>query len=178
MAFFGTLASGQAAVAVTWSGGNGAPLTLTFSQPIVFNVDVAPGLTAQSPLFVVAGAGDLFGGTFPDASGLTYSINGGSDQPISKWNSGLSGGAVVATDTYFFGVLPGVSIGDVVTLNAGTLTGLLTFAAAPPSQTSADMFLVDSEGTNLSTAGGTVVPESSAAVLGSLSLLGLLRRRR
>ncbi len=170
--FFASMTVGQAAVALTWSGGNGSPLSLTLSSPVAFTA------TGSSPFiaFIMPGAGDSFT-SFTAVTGLTYSVNGGSDQAIDSIHSGYSVGNVVPNDTYIFnGTGAGVIIGDVVTLSAGTLTTTDSFAGAPPSNTSVEMFITDELGVNIG--GGTAVPETSTALLGGLSLLGLLRRRR
>ncbi|MEI7954832.1 MAG: hypothetical protein WCJ66_06665 [Verrucomicrobiota bacterium] len=170
--FFACMTASQAAVALTWSGGNGAQLSLTLSDPVVFVVETA----ATQEAFDLVGAGNL-GLGFSSATGLSYSVNGGSNRFINTISSsGASGGAISDNDTYFFGDFTSLVLGDVVTLNAGTLTTALSFAGAPPLNSSVEMFLFDSNGTNLG--GGTAVPEASTALLDGLGLLGLLRRRR
>ncbi len=171
--FFASMTVSQAAIALTWSGGNGSPLSVTLNDPVTFVV----GTAATQEGFDMVGVGNL-GLGYSSATGLAYSVNGGSNLFIINTisSSGTSGGDVSANDTYFFGDFANLVPGDVVTLNAGTLTTALPFAAAPPSNSSVEMFVFDTVGINIG--GGTAVPEASTALLGGLGLLGLLRRRR
>ena len=177
--YFGAAATSQATVAMSWSGGSGAPLSVTFAYPIVFNVVTAAGVD-EGPAVDMVGIGNLFGDIFPSATGVSITINGGSSLSITNWNSGHLGIDAALTDVYFFGIgaIPGVAVGDVVTVSAGTLTGLDPYAGAAPTTTSTEMYLVNYLGQNISSPGTSVVPEPSAALLGGLGLLGLLRRRR
>lgn len=179
---FGGLASTQAAVAVSWSGGNGAPLSVTFAEPVEFLVVDTP--TGRNPTFVMAGVGDLFGEDLTLTTGLTFSVNGGSDFDITGWRSGSIWTPLVSDYMWFWGSLPGVTLGDVVTLNAGTLTGgaryelsgRVSYEGAPPANGSIEMFIMDENGRRLGDA--VSIPEVSSASLVGLGMLGMLRRRR
>jgi hypothetical protein len=172
---FGAVASSDAGVAVTWSGGNGTPLSVTFSSPVQF---VITGDTYSYPTeFVMDGVGDLTNSTPTTVHGLTCSINGGPNINITRSRSGWVTMDVTANDYYFYGTEAPV-LGDTVVLNPGTLTWSSNYTGAPPVNGSVNMFIADYFGRNVTVAGGTAVPELSSMLLGGCGLLSLLRRRR
>jgi hypothetical protein len=170
------------AVPVTFSGGSGAPLSFTLTDPVTYLV-TANG--ALAPLFVFQNVGDLFSNSFPSVTGnITFTINAGSPQSIAEINSGVNGGAITANDVYFFGSLPGVSIGDTVILSSGTLTTSSNVAAAAPPGGMYNTFIIDGFlGLPLSGPGVSAsVPDSFSTLWLSLPLTGMfavahLRRR-
>ena len=92
-------------------------------------------------------------------------------------------GAVSPDDAILFGLnsLPGVAVGDVVTVSVGSLTTTDTFAGAAPAAGSFDTFIVDNGGVQLSSLGTVAVPEPStyALVVGAgVLLVGVQRARR
>jgi len=169
---FITISSTHAAVSVIWSGGNGTPLSCTFSQPALFTISanpVEPGMA-----FVMPGVGNLLNNRASSVTGnLTFTIDGGVSLPITNIASGFSGGAVTSNDT-LFGTYATYALGDTIVLNPGTLTTSGNVTAAPPVNGPVDMYIADSNGNNVS----APVPEVSSTLLCGLGALGLLRRRR
>ena len=175
IACFGTMSTSHAAIAVAWSGGNGSPLTVTFSAPVEFQVTGTP--YAEMASFLLVGVGDLTSNTVILAAGMTYSING-TDFNITGARSGYVGYDTTANDLIIWGGGPLPAIGDTMILNPGTLTLTGDYAGAPPADGDINMFITNGWGADISPAGVSVVPELSSALLGGMGLLSLLRRRR
>src|SRR5450432_461343 len=82
-------ASANAAVPVEFSGGSGAPLSLTLTEPVSYTInnDFSP---LVGPFFYFQGTGDVFGASFPNVTGtITFSVDGGTPQPLQAMNSGV-----------------------------------------------------------------------------------------
>ena len=169
---------------LTFSGGNGAPLSLELNAPVTYVVTAAPAF--GSPQFDLQGVGDVFGGNTGGLSlsgTITFTINGGAAQTLSTIRSGFINGNVAATDASLFGAEPGVAVGNTVVLDAGTLTTTGNFAGAPPASGSYPTFLVDAYGQRLDVVNGVAAPEPSTWALlglGGATALGLTlgQRRR
>jgi len=175
IACFGTMSTSHAAIAVAWSGGNGSPLSVTFSAPVEFQVTGTPLYEAT---FLLVGVGDLTSNTIILATGMTYSING-TDFNITGARSGYDSiYDTTANDLIIWGGGPLPTIGDTMILNPGTLTLTGDYAGTPPADGDINMFITNGLGGNISPAGVSVVPELSSALLGGMGLLSLLRRRR
>jgi hypothetical protein len=99
-------------------------------------------------------------------------------QALAAFGSNFNGGAVDPNDVYAFGPTPGVAFGDIITLNAGTVTTMNNFAAPAPAGGSFGTIITDAAGGQLSP-GGVAVPEPAASglIMASLSVLGFLRYR-
>ena len=110
---------------------------------------------------------------------ITFTINGGTPFALTTLQAGFVGGATATNDVEAFGTnsLPGVSVGDTIIFNPGTVSTTMSFNVTPPSGHSFGTFVSDNVGDQISTAG---VPEPSAWVtlLGGLTLLGGVRRLR
>ena len=181
LAVFAIVPHVHAQADLTFSGGNGAPLELTLDAPVTYLVTNTPAPASSSPGFDLQGVGEIVDN---DAQGLTgtitFTINGGPAQTISEFNSGINGGSLALTDVYLFGETPGVAVGDVVALDAGTLTTTEDFANLPPASGSFQTFIFDSGLNRLDAVDGISVPEPSTWVMIGTSfalLVGILNYR-
>lgn len=137
--------------------------------------------TRSSPFFLFQGTGNFLSDEANASGTLTFTVNGGATQSFSRFGTGESLGTVTPTDAVACGGFPGVTLGSVVVLNAGSITTNNTFAGAPPANGAYQMFLYDNgSGARLNAAGGTTVPEPStwALLLAGAGLTGLMVRRR
>jgi hypothetical protein len=169
-------ARGQANL--TFSGGNGSPLSLTLNEPVVYTVTTG---FSVGPFFIFQSVGDLFHGWGGDVGGtIGFTINGGASYVIYTINSGVTAGVVRPNDLIIFGNEPGAKTGDVVLLSAGTLTTTFNVAAPPPVSGSYTTFIADGSG-NLVSTNGIAIPEPRSAALlvaAGLGFLFLVRRPR
>ena len=167
-------ARGQANL--SFSGGNGSPFSLTLNQPVDFTITTTFG-NGSGPFFIFQNVGNLFNQLGSSVSGnITFSINGGANQPITDIDSGTSGGDVGPNDMYIYGALTGANAGDVIHLNAGTITTTGNVAAAPPPNGFYNAFITDENANRVS----NIVPEPQSAALllaGGLGFLFLMRKR-
>ena len=115
---------------------------------------------------------------------MNFSVNGVGAYGLTQIGSGYTGGALVASDAFLFGFSleqPLVS-GDVVRLNAGTLTSTLSLPAVAPLNGAYETFIAQDGGDQRSTYGvatTSVVPEpASFAMMGAglLALVGVRAR--
>ena len=169
-----TAPSANAQANLVFSGGSGSPLSLTLTAPVTYTIITTP-TSFSSPLFVF----DAVGGTpfnFSTATAtITFSINGGTDQTINRINKSFSGGDVTSDDIYILGSLPGVVVGDIVTLSSGTLTTNSNIAVAAPASGSFTTFITNSGGSpmRLSTNGIAGANPTAAPEPGTLPLVGM-----
>lgn len=169
-------ARGQANL--SFSGGNGSPLSLTLSQPVVYTITTG---FSVGPFFIFQNVGDPFHHLGSAVVGnIRFTINGGANYFMDTINSGENVGVVTANDLYIFGSEPGANAGDVILLSAGTLTTLANVAAPPPANGSYTTFVTDGSGKLVSTNGIAIPEPRSAALLvaGGLGVLFLVRRPR
>lgn len=147
-------------VDVVFAGsGPGGDASLTLECPVEF--EVTSSITNKSLMFVIVGPA-TGGNDNAGVTGLTFSVNGGSDQPIDMWRDGAFNGVVLTTsDTFLFtSATYSLSPGDIVVINSGTatLTGVDNDFDLPVSG-SYPMFVSDLvSGTINSTYGVSLVP--------------------
>ena len=170
---------------LTFSGGNGAPLTLTLNAPVTYVITTAAD-AYNGPSFNFQGVGNVFhlSNVGTAASGtIAFTINGRAAQTVNTLNSGYGYGDLTAADAYIYGAMPGVAVGDTVVLQAGTLTTSGNFAGAPPASGSYPTFIFDGYGDRLDVVNGVAgpVPEPSTWALlavGTAAFTLALRQRR
>jgi hypothetical protein len=164
-------------IVLSFSGGGGTPLSMTLTSPVSYTITQSAGL-GDAPFFVFQGVGNPFGAVITFVSGnITFSVNGGPSRSVFQTASGVPVNDLAANDLYFFGQLPGVSVGNTVILSAGTLTTTSNFAGAAPASGNFQTFIIEGYGAKISTFGTTAggnVPDSGATVaLLGVGLLGL-----
>jgi hypothetical protein len=124
----------RAEIDLSFSGGDGTPLSVTVVTPLVY---VITGPTdPDAPYFIFKGVGNFLDDSFPSvaSSTITYSVDGGPTMSVDIENVGATAGSVSADDFYLFpSVLPGVSTGDTVILYPGTITTADAVAALAPA---------------------------------------------
>jgi hypothetical protein len=150
---------------LTFSGGNGTPLSISLQQPVAYTINNSQcALNTSGPIFLFDEAGNPFGsGVFLTGS-ITFSINGGAPQPIANGNSGVTAGDVTANDLFIYGQLQSVPNGSTVVLSAGTVTTTGNVVAAPPANGSFITFVVDANTGNRCSTNGIVLGTTAAAV--------------
>lgn len=174
----GTVASpsAQAAVPLQFSGGSGAPLSITLPFPVVYTVTNSfPPFFG--PNFVFDGVGDLFGTSFPGVtSTIAFSIDAGTPHAIEYVNSGVFVDSISGDDIYTAQGTPmDLPIGSVITLSAGTMTTTSNIAAPAPASGDYETWITGSNGYTISTFG--VIPEPASLSLLAVGGITLLRRR-
>ena len=174
--------SARAQANLTFSGGNGTPLTLTLGEPVSYVVTADPADAQEEIVF--QGLGNFSSSQYDVSYGLSgtldFSIDGGASYPLQELVSNNGVGAIQATDAYVYNYSnPAITVGDVVVLGAGTLTTSTPFADAPPADGSFGTFIAGGAGDDVSTPGVAVPEPSSWALLGvGAGWLGLTLRRR
>lgn len=170
-------ASAQANLA--FSGGSGAPVTLTLLAPITYTIN------AINPFgygFAFQGVGAAIDGQFVTGT-ISYSINGGAPETINVMNSGVAVGDLAANDTFIYNSLfvGSVNAGDTVLLSAGSITTTGNIAAAAPASGAYNTFMFEDNGTKISNFGiaSSSAPEPGTLVLLALGTIGgIVARRR
>jgi len=161
-AIFAVNAFGQANL--TFSGGNGSPLSITLQQSVVYTINTSSCSASGSPVFIFDEAGNPFLSTGRAVSGtITFSINGGTAQPVNTTGSGFTENNLSVNDIYVLGVRPGAPNGSTVVLSAGTITTNSNVAAPPPANGSYTTFITNASSAQCSN-NGVAAPPTAASV--------------
>ena len=175
--FLGVSANGQADL--SFSGGNGSPMTMTLNMSVSYTITAD---ATAAPFFIFEDVGDIFGINPTAVTGtITFTINGGSPFTLDTMDSGYTAGSVTPNDLFIYpSMQPGLSIGDVVVLNLGSLTTTSNVNAAPPSNGLYGTFIANGDNGNQISGAGVAVPEpaTSALLLGFGGLAYVVRRIR
>jgi hypothetical protein len=146
---------------LTFSGGNGTPLSTTLQTAVTYTTTSDCG---DNPNFVFQEVGDPLAGVPRGVTGnITVSINGGAAKPIDRQVSGVASNGITANDLYVFGNLEAGTINGMVVLSAGTITTTSNVTGAPPTNRSYITFLVNNHGGRC-TSNGVAVPATAASV--------------
>jgi hypothetical protein len=155
----------QAQANLTFSGGNGNPLSISLQQPVSYTINNSQcALSTSGPIFLFDEAGNPFGSGVLLNGTITFSVNAGAAQPITNANSGVIAGNVTPNDLFIYGQLQSVPNGSIVTLSAGTVTTTGNVAAAPPANGSFTTFIVDGNTGNRCSANGIALGTTAASV--------------
>ena len=190
----------RAQVLLTFSGGSGTEVTITWSTPIAYTLTSSTGVSAVNPTFVfraITNSQAIFqtqgavGGVAP-----TYTSTGAGStdgtRTINTFSTPNTFNSVTAGDVVFYATADTaptfLTAGDVITLSAGSLryTGSpnssASYFGALPANGSYNTFIADGSNTYASNLGvGSAVPEPSTyAAFAGLAALGFVvwRRRR
>lgn len=164
--FFLLCASVRGQANLSFSGGSGSLLSMTLAQSVNY---VMTTTTFTTPTFLFDEVGDIFGDNIHNVTGdITFSINGGAPQSLFGMNSGITFQSATPNDLYIFGGQANFTIGDIVTLNAGTLTTTTSVAAPAPPAGSYATWVTDDLAGKISS-NGVAVPEPSIGALIALA---------
>ena len=170
---------------LTFSGGNGSSLSVTLVQPISLTITspVPGGFAPWMFVFDAVGSPPINAGTSVTfSSNISFSINSASPRRIEFMDSGVNGGDVTPDDLNIFhrSSVPALGIGDMVTLNAGTIMSMFaTIAAPPPADGNYNAFITRGDNRLRVSTYATPVPEPGSvalAVIGAAGLIVLMRR--
>ncbi|MDP0500982.1 MAG: PEP-CTERM sorting domain-containing protein [Verrucomicrobiota bacterium JB022] len=170
--------SSFAAVNIDITGGNGSPLVI-YLPAISYEITEA----RSSNIFLAFTGTNLtpFGARTPIGD-VTLSINGGEGISFVYGISNYNGVDIDPGDLYFYTDPMPLSVGDIVTVSAGTLTFSSSYADPAPGSLSVESFIATSSVRRISNDGvqAPVVPEPStyAAIAGALGLAFVALRRR
>lgn len=135
----------QAQANLTFSGGNGSPLTITLEHSVTYTINnsqCAGGI--PGPFFIFEEVGNPFPGCCSSVTGgITFSINGGAAQPITNAQSGFTNNNVSRNDFYVLGSTTSLPTGSTIVLSPGTIT-TGNVPGPPPANGSYATFITNS----------------------------------
>jgi len=153
---------------LNFSGGSGAPLTVTLPLPITYTVtNDTPNAGA---VFVFQNVGDVTGGSVRAATGtMSYTVNAGGGNAINSLGALALGGIVGTNDLSLFrNSSPGVALNDVLLLSAGAVATTSNVSAAAPASGLYSAILTDGFGIQLGVGTGAPGPNGDYNVNGSV----------
>ncbi len=174
-------------VYLTFSGGSGTPLVMTWTTPITYTITGTPNPGTKDPYFVFDEVGNVFSGVqysapiFITSGAPTYSGVDGTFQ-INNVSSGENHNLITPNDIKFRNVpdagVTFLTFGQTFNLTAGSLTTTVNYFGTMPTDGLYSTFIVDASYGYLGA--GTAVPEPStyAALLGGAGLFVALWFRR
>jgi len=185
-------------VFLTFSGGNGSEVKITWSTPIVYTLDNGTAISAVNPTFVfqsITNSQAIFPISGAAAGGSpTYTSTGAGStdgtQTINIFAAPPAFNAVANNDVVFYSTNDTantfLTAGDVITLSAGFLSytgspnSSAGYTGALPSNAYYTTFITDGSNTYASNLGsGSAVPEPSTyALITGVALLGFVTCRR
>jgi len=191
----------NAQVFLTFSGGNGSEVAITWSTPISYTLTASTGVSAKNPTFVfqsVTNSQSIFqtqgavGGTAPTYTSTGAGSTDGTQTINTFFGSNFTFNTVRPSDVVFYATNDTantfLTAGDVFTLSAGSLryTGSpnssASYTGALPVNGFYNTFIADGNNTYLSNLGsGSAIPEPStyAAIAGAAMLgMAVWQRRR
>ena len=180
--------SAHAQATLTFTGGNGTPLTFTLAAPVQYTITTAAS-TLPIFNFVGANAGIPVTAASTGSGTITYTLTSGgvtgAPVTINYGGGNFSGGNIAATDLNFGNnsSFANLSVGNIITLSAGTFTTSFTTPGRPANGTFTT-FVTATNGARISSNGVaavTAVPEPGEwATMGmaGAGLCGLMIRAR
>ena len=138
----GYVPAAHAQASLTFSGGNGTPLSITLQQTVTYTLTST--CRDPSPLFKAVGNPLP---SFPNVSGtMSYTIVGGASNSITVAGSNFNFGDLLPNDVFLnysnSNGDPLLPVGTTFRLNAGTITTNGNIAAAPPANGSYTTYLI------------------------------------
>jgi|GEM_PF-6883484 len=137
----------QAQAHLTFSGGNGTPLSITLLQSVTYtinNTNCSSGTNGAGPIFVFDEAGRFLPvGDRPANGTISFSIDGGTTQLINRMGSGGTTPVLTPNDIYAFRSPLSSLSGSTVVLNAGTFSTASLVPGPPPANGSFTTFITN-----------------------------------
>ncbi|MCW1885041.1 hypothetical protein OKA04_09910 [Luteolibacter flavescens] len=182
-----------AQAAITFSGGGSDPITMTLTTDLVIPVTTTSNSTYSIGLLLpdvysTAATGfarDAVNETYGTPGSITVTINLASGGSVPGYFFQAFGGlssasGAIGVHDFYGGILldsgPNLKVGDSITVKAGTLTFSSEFIRLPDKPI--ESIKIYNGNTQAFITAANPVPEPTAALLGGLGVLGLLRRRR